>query len=430
MDRRALTDKAVLALKTGPDRYMVGDKIASALIIQVGVSGTKTWLWRGRLDGKVKVVTLGRYPAMSLDQAWVKAGEITQGQLSGVNIIAEKARVAADDAKLSERTMDWLFERYMEAEGPSLRTADAKRRTYNKSIKPVIGSRSIYKITHDDLAAILADRAVKFPGGSNEDQKFLSRLFRWAVTTGRSTTGLKVNPAADLVKLTKIGSRDRYLSDREIGYFYSALPRLDSPLATILRLLILTGKRRNEVVEMSWDEVDLDQAIWTIPAARSKNKTEDVVPLSKPVVDILKGLTRHKTSKMVFWSHKTPENAFSGFGKVTDRFRAMMEEEAAKDDRKIEPWVIHDLRRTVASGMSGLMDADHRPLIQTVVVEAVLNHLTGARSSVAGIYNRHSYFHEKRAALILWADHLAVIEKRALAPTVQPASEEKVCAPA
>jgi integrase len=303
----------------------------------------------------------------------------------------------------------------MTSDGNTLRTAHLKRQRYEKGIRPAIGSRSIFDIDHDDLHKILSDKAKLHPIGSNQDQKLLSRLFSWAVTEGRSITGLKTNPAQHLKKLGKDVKRDRYLDEREIGYVLRALGAFTSDLAGALRLLLLTGCRRDEVVSMTWDELDLDKGEWLIPGSRTKNKMEHLVPLPPQAVKMLKGIKRHEESPLVFYSRANPKNSFSGFSRAFANFEKEVATVAAEDKRTVPHFTIHDLRRTVASGMSGLRDADHRSLIQPAVVESVLNHISGSRAGVAGVYNRHTYFVEKREALRLWANHLDMIEAKPLA---------------
>jgi len=411
MERKLLTTIAIEALKPRDSRYLIGDKLAPALILQVGTSGAKTWLWRGRLSGKVKVLTLGRYPVHTLEAARKWAGEISTAQSAGIDAPAEKAKAEAKAALLAARTVDWMFEEYMRADGDALRSARNIRQRYVADVKPTLGGRSIYTITHDDLHSILAAKVVLHPVGSNQVQKFLSRFFSWATREGRATTGLTDNAARDLIKLGKETKRERYLSDAEISFVLEAIPTFDSPLAKVINLLLLTGARRNEVLGLRWSEIDTKMGDWLLPADRSKNGREHIIPLPEAALAILEGIKRHETSDLVLWSARTPENHFSGLDKVTDRFRRLVGEIAAKAGKAMDHWTIHDLRRTVASGMSGLRDSSHRPLVMPVVVEACLNHVTGVRSGVAGVYNRHDYYFEKREALRLWAGHLDGLTK-------------------
>jgi integrase len=152
-----------------------------------------------------------------------------------------------------------------------------------------------------------------------------------------------------------------------------------------LRLLMLTGARRGEVGGMMWAEVNLERALWALPASRSKNGQEHLVPLSEPALAVLRALPRR--GEYLFGKR--------GFLYWRDAKRAL--------DKRLTlpggPFVVHDIRRSVATGLAELE-------VQPVVIEAVLNHTGGQRAGVAGICNRFSYLPQKTAALRAWAEHL------------------------
>ena len=142
---------------------------------------------------------------------------------------------------------------------------------------------------------------------------------------------------------------------------------------------------------MTWDELDLDAGIWTIPDTRTKNDRVHEVPLSAPAVEIMMGRAIRRGNPFVFGRGAGP---FSGFTNAKERL------DAATKLRL--PWVIHDLRRSVSTGMNNLKIPPH-------VVEAVLNHVSGAKAGVAGTYNWALYRDEKREALGLWGRHLLAL---------------------
>jgi integrase len=233
------------------------------------------------------------------------------------------------------------------------------------------------------------------------------------VTKGRSETKLTVNPAQNLVKLAEARSRDRYLEDWELGLLFRALPEVEDYFEAPFRLLLLTGARRSEVFEAQRTEFDLKKGEWLIPAERSKNGKPLLLPLSPAALKIVAKQLGEDSSPLLFPSRrKASEAGLSGMSKARQRLEDEMKELAAEEGRTVEPWTVHDLRRTVASGMAALMDKKHCPLIQPHIIEAVLNHISGTRAGVAGTYNRHHYYAEKKAALKLWAAHLEKLEKR------------------
>jgi integrase len=141
-----------------------------------------------------------------------------------------------------------------------------------------------------------------------------------------------------------------------------------------------------EIADLSWSEVDLDKATITLPPSRTKNHREHIIPLSAPALEILKGRAPNGR-ELVFGSG---DRGFSGFSKAK---RALDERAKLK-----EPWVVHDIRRSVATGLA--------KLVQPHIVECVLGHTSGFRAGVASVYNRHAYEAEKREALDLWGKHI------------------------
>ena len=212
----------------------------------------------------------------------------------------------------------------------------------------------------------------------------LSRFFNWLV----ERDVIKASPVMGVRNPSPETARDRILSDDEVAAVWAAT-EAPGHFNWIVRVLLLTGQRRSEVANMTWSEIDLDNATWTIPAARAKNGKLHVVPLSPPVIEILSAVPAVAGQDLVF--SLNGERGFSGFSKAHGRLA-----DAVQADR---PWTLHDLRRTVASGMARLG-------INLPVVEKILNHVGGAFRGVSGVYHRHDYAAEKRHALELWASHV------------------------
>jgi integrase len=189
---------------------------------------------------------------------------------------------------------------------------------------------------------------------------------------------------------TKEVARERVLNAEELRLCWNMAEVEGFPFAPCVQLLMLTGQRRGEVSGMRWSELDLENAIWTIPAKRAKNGSTHIVPLSPLAMQVIRSIPRYPNSDFVFTT--TGRTAISGFGRLKDRLDAAFGPDA-------EDWRIHDLRRTVATNMAMLR-------IQPQVIEAVLNHKSGIVSGVAAIYNRHAYQDEKREALERWAERL------------------------
>ena len=166
-----------------------------------------------------------------------------------------------------------------------------------------------------------------------------------------------------------------------------------------IKLLILTGQRRDEVFQAEWSEIDFDGATWTIPPARAKNGVENIVPLSDAALAAFKSTPRIKGASKVFPTRSDGDKGTSGFSKFMTRFRARVEKELG---HPVEDWRLHDIRRTLATGLQRLGT-------RIEVTEAVLNHVSGSRSGIVGVYQRHDFADEKRHALDAWASEVARI---------------------
>ena len=216
----------------------------------------------------------------------------------------------------------------------------------------------------------------------------LSKMFGWLVQHRK----VSQNPCKDVHRPEASRARDRVLTDAEIVKFWRATDAERKELSALLKLLLLTGCRLNEVAGMTRAELSDDGATWAIPGARTKNKRPHVVPLV-PLVQKMVG-----TGSEGFVFTTTGRSPVSGWSKIKRRLDEAM---------KIPPWRLHDLRRTAATGMAEIGIAPH-------IVEAALNHVSGAKAGVAGTYNRAAYAEEKRAALERWATHVqGLVSERA-----------------
>jgi integrase len=167
----------------------------------------------------------------------------------------------------------------------------------------------------------------------------------------------------------------------------------------MIQLLILTGQRRAEVAELRWDELDLNAGLWIIPSTRSKNHRQHKVPLAPGAVEILRSVPRFDASEFVLSASNTPPSGFSRCKARLDHAIARLNKGEAPP-----PWILHDIRRSVASGMARLG-------INLPVIEKILNHVSGSFGGIVGVYQRHSFEAEKRAALDCWAQHIDALTR-------------------
>jgi integrase len=210
----------------------------------------------------------------------------------------------------------------------------------------------------------------------------------WAMCEGLADA----NPVTNTLKRAE-RSRERVLADAELRTVWNALGEDD--YGDILKLLILTGQRANEIAGLRWPEIDFDRSVIALPSERTKNGRPHDVPMSPQVVAILRRRPRADERELVFGSGVGP---FSGWSKC----KGALDERITEKGSKLAHWTPHDLRRTAATRMAELG-------IQPHAIEAVLNHVSGHKAGVAGIYNRATYAAEKRAALELWGERVRAL---------------------
>jgi integrase len=229
-------------------------------------------------------------------------------------------------------------------------------------------------------------------------------MFAWAMKQGLA----EENPAVAVARVVEPKARERTLTGEELRAIWEATEG-PGDVNAIVRLLMLTGQRREEVAAMTWDEVDEAKALWSIPGERTKNHRPHDVPLSGQALGIIQAVPHRAGRALLFGERK---GGFSGWSKGKERLdqrialgrakAAGIEEPNTKALSRfaLKPWRLHDLRRTVVTGMAEIG-------VQPHVIEAVVNHISGHKAGVAGVYNRATYANEKRQALDRWAEWLA-----------------------
>jgi integrase len=404
--RRALTTAAVERIKppaSGQSEHF--DSGFPGLALRISYGGSRSWVYFYRTHGKQRRLTLGAYPALSLAEARERWREARAAVERGDDPAAAKAEAKRREPDTVRSVGEQFVVKYA---APRNRTAGEVARMFERHLYPALGHRRIETVTRRDILDILDDVEERTSGArANRVLANVRRMFSWAVERGI----LEASPAAGVRAPGQERARDRVLTDAEVRAFLRACDALGEPFGPLLLLLLLTGQRRDEVAALPWAELDLGAALWRLPAERTKNKRASDVPLAEQAVMILKTVTHR--SPLVFPAAfsrdgNTEPRPLSGFGRAKTRLDALMLEELRKADAAatLPAWRLHDLRRTAASGMARLGVAVH-------VVEAILNHKTGAISGVAAVYNRHDYAAEKRAAAQAWANWLdSLIDER------------------
>jgi len=395
---RALTQFAIDALKPSEKRREVPDGKISGLYLVQQPSGAMSWAVRYRAAGKPRKLTVGGpYPATDLAQARKLAQRALADVAAGTDPAAAKqAKRQAEAAERQqdndrvEKVVETFIERHVR---PNTRESSAREteRILKREVAAPWKGRRLSSIGRADVHGLL-DAIVDRPAPilANRALAALRRMCSWAVERGI----ISVSPCDRVKAPSTERSRDRVLSDEELTLVWRACDAIGWPFGPLVRLLVLSGQRREEVAGMRWAELDLEAGTWIIPKARTKNGIAHEVPLCVAAVSALKSVHRIKGSEFVFTT--TGETPVTGFSKAKERIDAFL---LAALDEAPAPWVFHDLRRTMASGMAKLG-------VNLPVIEKVLNHTSGSFGGIVGVYQRHSFSDEKRQALDAWGAHV------------------------
>lgn len=406
-----LTVEKVKVLQAGLKDALYWDETLRGFGLKVTPAGNKVFVVQYRMGGRGSKTQ--RYTIGTFGSPWTpKAARDEAERLltlvrKGVNPADEKEERRRISTELAFGPYADLFLReYVKREWKAS-YGDAER-IFRLHIKPVLKNKALPLIRKGDIAALF-DRV---PGHQvalrRKVHAVLSRLFRWAVGRG----DIERSPLEGAEPPPTPASRDRWLNDDELRLAWLAAGDLGYPFGPLYRLLIGTGQRREEVSALDWKELNRASAEWQLPGSRSKNALPTTVPLSAPMIAELDRMAEgDKWPRRGLVFSTTGKTAVSGYSRAKARLdKAMLalarkEAEAAgesPDHVEVAPWRAHDLRRTLATGLQRLG-------VRFEVTEAVLNHVSGAKAGVAGVYQRHNWATEKRDALDAWAAHLARI---------------------
>jgi integrase len=277
---------------------------------------------------------------------------------------------------------------------------------------PLWGHRPITDISAGEVRAVV--KRVADEGKIYQADNLFGygrRLFNWAID--QQVYGLEASPCDRLKPRSIVGERaprTRILTDREIRAFWNAAGQLGYPYGPVYRLLLLTGQRRSEVGDARWSEFDLEARLWRIPASRMKAGATHLVPICADALELLNGLPRFEGDHI--FTTTGGVKPVNGFDTAKERVDAFMLAELRRTDRKatLPDFVIHDVRRTVRTGLSAI------PGISDLVRELVIGH---AKPGLHKVYDQHAYVDEKRAALAAWEARLRSIVTPPLANVVQ-----------
>ncbi len=407
-----LTDAAVQRLKipTDADRVEYWDTKTAGFGIRISATGVRSWVMILRIlrNGAwvQQRLTLGRYPGVTLADARKKAaeakGQAERGEDPGAAIRSTKTAQVDASRNTFATVRDEFLVKYRGRQNrkPAPGTLAQMTRVLNAALFADWQNRPLEKITRRDVLDALdtlMERGAEVM--ANRTLAYLGMFFGWALHRGI----IHADPTDGIKKPGAEQSRARYLSTDELGAIWQAAAamRAGDLFASIIQVLILTGQRREEVAGMRWSELDLNSALWVLPEGnRTKNHREHMVPLSAPVLEIIKARqAEQKEMRMktgyVFVAPTRRQDVelkpFQGWSHAKARLDALA---------NIAPWTLHDLRRTMATRMAEDLH------IPPHIIEATLNHVSGTRAGVAGTYNRALYLDERKKALDAWSGYV------------------------
>jgi integrase len=438
-----LTEQRIAKIEPEPGQKdcLVFDDEQRGLAVRASSKGSRTYLCQYTLHGQKYRVPLGACSALSLTKARQAAAAVMGDVAKGRNPATDRKEAAA--AERAKRARDRLTLRVLIEDWKRFHLVGRRQSYADEAVRAL---HSAFADRLDDAAEDLDRAAVvraldtlarrrKRKDGDGAKQRGMAMTGRtaaygraayaWAVKRG----AVAVNPFAALPIGESVTKRERVLSDQELAEIWRAAGDVAAPYGSIVRLLILTGQRRGEVAGMVWNEIADDLTAWTMPGQRTKNGAVHTVPLSAAASVIIKATlpADTKEAKRVVAELQSAgalilpgeKGAYAGWSKAKralDKAIGAARAKAAGKSGKaapIEPWSIHDLRRTVATGLQRLG-------VRLEVTEAVLNHISGSRGGIAGVYQRHDWAAEKRAALDAWAAHVAeIVDGRAATNVVQ-----------
>ena len=417
MPRKTLTDRTLKSLKPAPQgkHYDRWDAVVPGLGVRVSDTGTKTFVLMKRYGGSANPTRrrLGIYGGITLDEARAKA-RLWQSLLDrGIDPRAEEKRQRDAELRKQENSFAAVAEQFIKRHVAKTRKAAVVERELRREFIDRWAARSITDITQHDVVAVI-DEAVD-RGAPYQAHNLLGHvrtLFNWAIARG--VYGIDRSPCDRLRPAAVIGkklARQRVLTDEELKAAWTATDALGYPYGPLLKLLMLTGQRKSEVAEARWTELDLAKKIWTIPASRMKADGAHVVPLSDDAVAVLEKLPRFNSGDYLF-STTHGKKPVNGFSKAKEAFDREILKALRKDDpkAKLPDFVIHDIRRTVRTGLSAV------PNISDLVRELVIGH---TKPGLHKVYDQYAYLDEKRFALDAWAARLRSIIEPARANFVE-----------
>jgi integrase len=391
---------AQLKLPPGKAEVTYWDDEIKGFGLRLRQGGIARWIVQFRnAQGQQRKMTLSQIPVSSVDQARAAAERIIRNIADDRDPQAEK--VALRKAREVEKfKVSDLLKLYLpDAQGRLRSSSYEEVERHLQVIWAPIHGAAVGSLDSRRIAQEL-DKIAKARGliTANRARSSLSAMMGWGIEKGRVDSNPVINVAKALKREPK---RDRVLTDVELADVWACCGEDD--FGRIIRLLILTAARREEVAGMRWPELNLDRGAWQLPAQRVKNGRAHLIPLPAAAVSILQTVDRREKRDLLFGEG---EGSFAGWSRSKTRLddaivarRHKMAAEVGIEPVSMPAWRIHDLRRSAATGMARLG-------ISIAVIERALNHVSGEFKGIVAVYQRHDFQREVSQAFEIWAKHV------------------------
>lgn len=391
-----ITKKSIDALERSSSSQFVWDTDLKGFGAKITPAGSISYVLQFRMGGRE--ARTRRYTIGPHGSPWTPVTARSEAERLQF-LIAQGVDPVDDERRRRREAVDLAFDNYALHFSRSCKGEGWARlveRVIRLYLEPVLSKKPLPKITRADIVSVLDAMPTEQVANQRNVFAVMRRLFRWAVSRG----DIERSPMEGMETPPPVKPRDRWLNDRELRLVWHAAPQCHPCFGPIVRLLIVTGQRREEVSGLHWQEIDRKDRFWTLPGARTKNNEPNAIPLNELALaelDRQAGGANWPNRGRVF---ATSSGAgFTGYSKGKKRLDSLIEEKLGEP---LQPWRLHDLRRTLATNFQRLG-------VRFEVTEAVLNHVSGSRAGVAGIYQRHDWNEEKREALNDWNERLVQI---------------------
>jgi len=400
-----LTDMQIKAWVRAGERFE-GRSDGNGLYLRYReVDRVPVWRFRYKIAGKARAMVIGSYADLTLAKAREAAKELSARVALGFDVAGEKQQRKADAAakieadKSAVRVQDLINDFYARHILPSFKNPQIYKKVADFNIGTLIGSMKVEDVKPRHVDEVL--RSVRDRGAltvANDVLRMMKKIFDFAVVRGL----IEVNPAMPFTAKDAGGkeeSRKRFLTRTELARLFDAMHRIKAftrENELTVKLLLALCVRKMELCAALANEFDLDNAVWHLPGERTKTGEEIDIPLAEPVIGWLKELKALSCgSKWILPARKLRLTSHVSSSVLNTAFPHIL---AAMPD--VESFNVHDFRRTARTHLATLG-------VDPIIAERCLNHKI---PGVEGVYNRHQYFNERKAALSMWADLLVALE--------------------